>query len=231
MFSGSRAELQGDRSAGEHHERECRERLVVCRNPAVAAERVRKRSELLVATETELEKTRPASRVPAAGHAQLTPVKSASAVSRSQTSTKVAKHFTRQITGGAFAYERKTEQINSEAALDGLCAIRTTLHADQLGAPAAVRAYKQLKTADHAFRTLKDTIEIRPIHHRCGNTVCIGHAEQTSSRLTTLPDRHLPRRHRRQAQAIAVLLLRVRAANDCERRRPFPPREECLIVE
>ena len=34
------------------------ERLVVCRNPAVAAERARKRAELLAATETELEKVK-----------------------------------------------------------------------------------------------------------------------------------------------------------------------------
>lgn len=33
------------------------ERLVVCRNPAVAAERARKRSELLAATEAELDKS------------------------------------------------------------------------------------------------------------------------------------------------------------------------------
>ena len=78
---------------------------------------------------------------------------------------KVAKHFTLKIADGAFAYERKTEQINTEAALDGLYAIRTTLTAETLGAPAAVRAYKQLKMAERAFGTMKDTIEIRPIHH------------------------------------------------------------------
>ena len=78
---------------------------------------------------------------------------------------KVAKHFTLQIADGVFAYERKSEQINTEAALDGLYAIRTTLPADQLAAAAAVRAYKQLKMSERAFRTMKDTIEIRPIHH------------------------------------------------------------------
>ena len=78
---------------------------------------------------------------------------------------KVAKHFTLTIADGVFAYERKTEQINSEASLDGLYAIRTTLPAQTLGAAAAVRAYKQLKMAERAFGTMKDTIEIRPIHH------------------------------------------------------------------
>ena len=49
--------------------------------------------------------------------------------------------------------------------------IRTTLPAERLGAPAAVRAYKQLKLAEHAFRTMKDTIEIRPIHHHLADRV------------------------------------------------------------
>ncbi|HEX2702982.1 MAG TPA: hypothetical protein VHM72_06090, partial [Solirubrobacteraceae bacterium] len=51
---------------------------------------------------------------------------------------KVAKHFTLTIADGVFTYERKTDQINQEAALDGLYAIRTTLPANQLAAPAAV---------------------------------------------------------------------------------------------
>ena len=140
------------------------ERLVVCRNPAVAAERARKRAELLAATETELEKVKasvegPRGRLRGAGAGQI-----GERAGKVINKYKVAKHFTLQITDGAFAYERKAEEINSEAALDGLYAIRTTL-AQTLGAPAAVRAYKQLKMAERAFGTMKDTIEIRPIHH------------------------------------------------------------------
>jgi hypothetical protein len=141
------------------------ERLVVCRNPAVAAERARKRTELLAATEAELEKVkasveRPRGRLRGAAAGQI-----GERAGKTINKYKVAKHFTLQITDGAFAYQRKTEQINQEAALDGLYAIRTTLPADRLGAPAAVRAYKQLKMAERAFGTMKDTIEIRPIHH------------------------------------------------------------------
>ena len=141
------------------------ERLVVCRNPAVAAERARKRAELLAATEAELEKVKasvegPRGRLRAAPAGQI-----GERAGKVMNKYKVAKHFTLTITDGTFAYERKTEQINQEAALDGLYAIRTTLPADQLGASAAVRAYKQLKMAERAFRTMKDTIEIRPIHH------------------------------------------------------------------
>ena len=141
------------------------ERLVVCRNPAVAAERARKRAELLAATEVELEKVKasvdgPRGRLRGA-HAGAIGERAGKVSNK----YKVAKHFTLQIADGAFAYQRKTEQINTEAALDGLYAIRTTLPAQTLGASAAVRAYKQLKMAERAFGTMKDTIEIRPIHH------------------------------------------------------------------
>ena len=141
------------------------ERLVVCRNPAVAAERARKRAELLAATEVELEKVKasvhgPRGRLRGADAGQI-----GERAGKTVNKYKVAKHFTLLIADGAFAYERKTEQINQEAALDGLYAIRTTLPAQTLGAPAAVRAYKQLKMAERAFGTMKDTIEIRPIHH------------------------------------------------------------------
>jgi Transposase DDE domain len=141
------------------------ERLVVCRNPAVAVERARKRAELLAATEVELEKVKtsvqgPRGRLRGAAAGQI-----GERAGKVSNKYKVAKHFTLQIADGVFTYERKTDQINQEAALDGLYAIRTTLPADKLAAPAAIRAYKQLKMAERAFRTMKDTIEIRPIHH------------------------------------------------------------------
>jgi hypothetical protein len=141
------------------------ERLVVCRNPAVAAERARKRAELLAVTEAELDKVRamvtgPRGRLRGAPAGQI-----GERAGKVSNKYKVAKHFTLQIADGAFGYERKTEQINQEAALDGLYAIRITLPADRLTAPAAVRAYKQLKMSERAFGTMKDTIEIRPIHH------------------------------------------------------------------
>jgi hypothetical protein len=141
------------------------ERLVVCRNPAVAAERARKREELLAATEVELAKVKasvdgPRGRLRGAPAGQI-----GERAGKISNKYKVAKHFTLTIADGTFAYQRKTEQINSEASLDGLYAIRTTLPADTLAAPAAVRAYKQLKMAERAFKTMKDTIEIRPIHH------------------------------------------------------------------
>ena len=141
------------------------ERLVVCRNPAVAAERARKRAELLAATEIELEKVKASVEGPRGRLRNAPAGQIGERAGKISNKYKVAKHFTLTIADGVFAYERKTEQINSEASLDGLYAIRTTLPAQTLGAAAAVRAYKQLKMAERAFGTMKDTIEIRPIHH------------------------------------------------------------------
>jgi hypothetical protein len=139
--------------------------LVVCRNPAVGAERARKRLELLAATEAELEKVT-ASVTGPRGRLRGAPAgKIGERAGKTIDKYKMAKHFTLTIADGTFAYEQKTDQIAAEAALDGLYAIRTTVAPDKLGAPAAVRAYKQLKMAERAFRTMKDTIEIRPIHH------------------------------------------------------------------
>jgi len=78
---------------------------------------------------------------------------------------KVAKHFAVEIGEGRFAWRRKSAQIAAEAALDGLYVLRTTCPPEQLGSAAVVRAYKQLKMAERAFRTMKDALEIRPIYH------------------------------------------------------------------
>jgi hypothetical protein len=50
--------------------------------------------------------------------------------------------------------------------------IRTTCQTSKLSSSAAVvRTYKQLKMAERAFRTMKDQIEIRPIHHHLADRV------------------------------------------------------------
>jgi hypothetical protein len=157
------AEINSDAFPGE--------RLIVCRNPAVAAQRARKRTELLAATEAEMDKVKasvhgPRGRLRSAGAGEIGK-RAGSTVNK----YKVAKHFALQISDGSFAYQRKPDSISREAALDGLYVIRTTVTADKLGAKAAVRAYKQLKMAERAFRTMKDTIEIRPIHHHLEDRV------------------------------------------------------------
>ncbi|MDF1556365.1 MAG: IS1634 family transposase [Deferrisomatales bacterium] len=142
------------------------ERLVVCRNPSVALERRRKREELLRATETELEKVQAMVENPRGRlhHADAGTI--GERVGRVSNRYKMAKHFLLQIEDGAFSFARKEERIAKEAALDGLYVLRTTCAQEELGARAVVRAYKQLKVAERAFRQMKSPeIEIRPIYH------------------------------------------------------------------
>ena len=80
---------------------------------------------------------------------------------------KVAERFTVAITDDRLAFTRNTAQIDAEAALDGIYVLRTSLEAETLDAGATVKAYKQLASAERAFRSLKTVdIEVRPIHHR-----------------------------------------------------------------
>jgi Transposase DDE domain len=148
------------------------ERLIVCRNPAVAAERARKRADLLAATERELDKI-VASVSGTRGRLHGAPAadigRRAGAVVNKH---KMAKHFELEIADGHFAYQRKRAQIDDEALLDGLYVLRTDQPAKTLSAPATVRCYKQLKVAEQAFRQLKSPeLEIRPIYHHLEDRV------------------------------------------------------------
>ena len=157
------AEISSDRFPGE--------RLIVCRNPAVAAQRARKRSELLAATERELDKIIASTTSPRGGLRGATGAAIGQRAGKVVNKYKMAKHFTLQISDGTFGYERKTGQIAAEAALDGFYIIRTTCTPEQISAPAAVRAYKQLKVNERAFKTMKDSLEIRPIYHHLEDRV------------------------------------------------------------
>jgi hypothetical protein len=147
------------------------ERLVVCRNPHVAAERSRKRAELLDVTEAELLK------VKAMVDGDRGRLNGASAgrigerVGRVVNKRKMAKHFTLEIADGAFSYQRNTTAIEQEALFDGIYIVRTDQPATRITAAAVVRAYKQLKVNEHAFREMKTPLEIRPIHHRLADRV------------------------------------------------------------
>jgi hypothetical protein len=148
------------------------ERLIVCRNPAVAAERARKREDLLVVTQRDLEQVK---RMVDGDRGRL---RSASAgkigerAGRVVNKRKMAKHFTLQISDGSFSYERNQTQIDEEALLDGIYVIRTAEPASRIGSAALVRAYKQLKVNEHAFKQMKaPELQIRPVHHRLEDRV------------------------------------------------------------
>ena len=144
------------------------ERLIVCRNPLVAADRARKREELLAATEQGLGEI--AARVRNGtlhGADQI-----GLAVGPALKQYRVKKHFEVKITDTTFTYKRKTEQIQAEAALDGFYVLRTSVPDSELDAGEVVRSYKDLKHVEDAFRTFKGPeLEIRPIHHRLAERV------------------------------------------------------------
>ena len=147
------------------------ERLIVCRNPAVALERARKREELLAATEAELGKVRAMVENPRGRLRNADAGTIGERVGRVSNKYRMAKHFRLRIADGAFFFERKKDEIQEEAALDGLYVLRTTCASEELGTQAVVRAYKQLKVAERAFRCMKSEIEIRPIHHHLESRV------------------------------------------------------------
>jgi Transposase DDE domain len=147
------------------------ERLVVCRNPLLAAERARKREELLQATERELAKVKQMVDGPRGTLRNADAGKIGERAGRVSNKYKVAKHFDLEIADGSFTYTRKTDQIEAEAALDGLYVLRTTCPTDQLTSQAVVRVYKQLKLAERAYRTIKDTLDVRPIRHHLQDRV------------------------------------------------------------
>ena len=80
---------------------------------------------------------------------------------------KTAKHFTVTITDDSLTIERRPDQIDAEATLDGFYVLRTPVPAGQLDAPAVVTAYKNLKYVERDFRHIKsDDLDLRPVFHR-----------------------------------------------------------------
>ena len=204
------------------------ERLVVCRNPLVAAERARKREDLVQATERALAEIAKRGELRnlsfnlepvilrdhglgmalqalgddrAASNGIAMEVDAAAAETLSDRTQAALYAIVREALEGAirrgpptvfsvcvrptedeggleieisdtsFAFRRRQEQIETEAALDGIYVLRTSVSAAELEAPDVVRAYKQLKEVERAFRTLKGPLELRPIHHRLEDRV------------------------------------------------------------
>ena len=140
------------------------ERLIVCRNPALAAERARKRSELLDATERDLQK------IQARVRRARKPLRGADRIGLAVGAVigrrKMAKHFQIDITDTDLAFARRPDSIATEAALDGIYVLRTNLPADRLSTADAVKAYKGLARVERAFRSLKTVdLELRPVFH------------------------------------------------------------------
>ena len=139
------------------------ERLVACRNPLLAAERTRKRNELLDATDAAL-----AAIVAAVTSGRLKGADQIGLrVGKVLNKYKMAKHFEVAVTDSTLLVTRRQGAIDAEAALDGIYVLRTTLKGSEMDAAGVVGAYKDLSHVERDFRHLKvDDLSLRPIHHR-----------------------------------------------------------------
>ena len=146
------------------------ERLVICRNPDLAAERTRKREELLVATERDL------ARIQAATTRKRDPLRGSAEIGLAGGAVinkhKMKKHFDLSITDAAFSFARKTAEIAAEAATDGVYVIRTSLPEETFDDATTVRSYQSLALVERAFRCIKTVdLHVRPVYHRLADRV------------------------------------------------------------
>ncbi|PZS21199.1 MAG: IS1634 family transposase [Pseudonocardiales bacterium] len=178
------------------------ERLICCRNPALADERARTRHALLAATEKDLDKIATsvqASRLTGAD-------KIGERIGKVIGKHKVAKHFLREVTDSTFTYRRNEDKISAEAALDGIYVIRTSVADETLNSAQAVTAYKDLKYVERDFHIIKaDDLDLRCIHHylnkrvRTHVLICMlaayltWHLREALTELT-FTDQHIPDR-------------------------------------
>jgi Transposase DDE domain len=144
------------------------ERLIACRNPALAAERARKRADLLAATDKELTRIRQrVARGTLSGAAEI-----GKAVGKVAGKYKVDKHFHTTITDTEFSFARNQASIDAEAHLDGIYVLRTSVPANTLDAAGVVEGYKNLANIERDFRIIKtDDLDLRPIYHRLDQRV------------------------------------------------------------
>jgi hypothetical protein len=139
------------------------ERLVACRNPALAADRARKREDLLAATEKLLAPLIARVRAGRLAGAAAIGVEAGKVISK----YKTGKHFDLAITDDSLAVTRRQDRIDAEAALDGFYVLRTPVPASELDTAAVVTAYKNLKYVERDFRSIKaDDLDLRPVFHR-----------------------------------------------------------------
>ncbi len=121
-------------------------RYVICRNPIEAKQDAADREALLAKLRQTLERDGPKAVVGNRGYARY---------------VKIAK--------GAVTLDEAA--IEREARLDGKFVLTTTT---ELSAAETAKAYKSLWRVERAFRSLKSTLDIRPIYHQRDDSI-IGH--------------------------------------------------------
>ena len=151
------AEITSDEYPGE--------RLVVCRNPLLAEERTRKRTELLDATDGELSEI--SARVMRAKKPLRGAVEIGRAVERALAHHKVGKHYDITITDTTFTWARNQERIEREAELDGFYVIRAKVLSRRCQRPTWLPPTRgSPRSSAPSARSKASTWKIRPIYHR-----------------------------------------------------------------
>src|SRR5271165_3353354 len=144
------------------------ERLIACRNPALADERARKRNALLTATENTLAPILASVHAGRLSGADKIGLRVGAVLGK----YKMAKHFQLAITNTSLTLTRNQTSIDTETALDGIYLLRTTIAADELHTTAVISAYKNLSRVERDFRSLKTIdLHLRPIHHHLDDRV------------------------------------------------------------
>ncbi len=138
------------------------ERLIACRNPALAELRARKRAELLDATGAALAPIQAAVTAGRLAGADRIGLRVGKVLGRH----KMAKHFHLEITETSLTITRNQQHIDTETALDGIYVLRTTIPAPELDTAGVIGAYKNLANVEKDFRSLKAIdIDLRPVRH------------------------------------------------------------------
>lgn len=139
------------------------ERLVACRNPALAKRREKKRDSLLSATTDALDKLQARVKNGHLKGAAKIGVQTGKVINR----YNMSKHIQLDIKNQSIDYTLDVARISKESASDGIFVIRTSVKKDRLNESQVVLTYKLLTQVERAFRSIKTVdIKIRPIHHR-----------------------------------------------------------------
>jgi transposase len=138
------------------------ERLIFCRNPALARRRKETRLQLLVKTDEALEKIKKrveADRLNGEGKINMS-------VGRVIDKFHMKKHFILEIKDTIFNYMYDKQSIKTEEIMDGIYVIRTSLKKETMQSEDVVREYKKLTNIERAFRCIKtEDLRLRPIYH------------------------------------------------------------------
>jgi hypothetical protein len=135
------------------------ERLVCCRDPALADEHARVRDALLETTERKLDRVRALVTAKHLHGAARIGIR----VGRCLGENTVGRYFVTMITDGGFTYRRDVDRIVADATLDGVRVMRTSVDRATLGAGDIARRYRDLAALQRELGSIRsDDLDPEP---------------------------------------------------------------------